>query len=40
MLEVLRDEYKGEVHISTGMTTIDEQEKFVKFFEEKGAKEE
>lgn len=36
MLRVLRDEYKGEVHISTGMTTVAEQEKFVKFFEEKG----
>lgn len=36
MLEVLRDEYKGEVHISTGMTTPDEQEKFVQFFEDKG----
>ena len=36
MLQVLRDDYKGMVHISTGMTTIDEQEKFVKFFEEKG----
>lgn len=35
MLEVLRDDYKGEVHISTGMTTVEEQEKFVKFFEEK-----
>ena len=35
MLEVLRDEFKGEVHISTGMTTVDEQEKFVRFFEEK-----
>jgi len=36
MLGVLRDEYKGEVHISTGMTTVAEQEKFVQFFEEKG----
>lgn len=35
MLAVLRDEYKGEVHISTGMTTPEEQEQFVKFFEEK-----
>jgi sialic acid synthase len=35
MLEVLRDEYKGDVHVSFGMTTNDEQEKLVKFFEEK-----
>lgn len=36
MLELLRDSYKGEVHISLGMTTVDEQEKIVKFFEDKG----
>ena len=36
MLKVLRDEYTGEVHISTGMTTVAEQENFVKLFEEKG----
>ena len=36
MLEVLRDNYKGMVHISTGMTTVAEQEEFVKFFEAKG----
>lgn len=36
MLAVLRDEYAGEVHISTGMTTSDEIEHFVEFFEEKG----
>ena len=35
MLEVLRDVYKGDVHVSFGMTTYDEQEKLVKFFEEK-----
>ncbi len=35
MLEVLRDIYKGDVHVSFGMTTYDEQEKLVKFFEEK-----
>jgi len=35
MLKVLRDEYKGQVHISTGMTTLAEMESFVKFFEEK-----
>merc|ERR1712000_597134 len=31
---LLRDEYSGEVHISTGMTTKDEVEEVVKFFEE------
>ena len=35
MLEVLRDEYNGDVHVSFGMTTIKEQEKLVSFFEEK-----
>ena len=35
MLRLLRDEYNGEVHISTGMTTKDETEKIVSFFEEK-----
>jgi len=35
MLEVLRDSYKGEVHVSFGMTTINEQNKLVEFFEEK-----
>ena len=34
MLKVLRDEYKGEVNISFGMTTQDEEEKIVAFFEE------
>lgn len=34
MQKVLRDEYTGEVHISTGMTTPDEVEKIVKFWEE------
>ena len=34
MLRLLRDEYSGEVHISTGMTTKDEVEEVVKFFEE------
>ena len=34
MLKVLRDEYDGEVHVSFGMTTLDEQEKLVSFFEE------
>ncbi|MAR15048.1 MAG: N-acetylneuraminate synthase [Candidatus Marinimicrobia bacterium] len=35
MLQILRDEYKGDVHVSFGMTTKDEQEKLVAFFEEK-----
>lgn len=35
MLEILRDQYKGEVHISLGMTTKEEQDKIVKFFEDK-----
>jgi N-acetylneuraminate synthase len=33
MLKVLRDEYLGEVHISFGMTTHEEEEEIVKFFE-------
>lgn len=36
MLKVLRDEYSGEVHASTGMTTKEEEEKLVSFFEETG----
>merc|ERR1711988_220695 len=34
MQKVLRDEYDGDVHISTGMTTKEEIEKIVKFWEE------
>ncbi len=34
MLKVLRDDYKGEVHISFGMTTKKEEEQIVSFFEE------
>jgi len=34
MQKVLRDEYTGEVHISTGMTTKDEIEKIVQFWEQ------
>ena len=34
MLKVLRDEYKGDVHISFGMTTKKEEEDVVSFFEE------
>jgi N-acetylneuraminate synthase len=35
MLNILRDAYMGDVHISTGMTTKSEIEAFVKYFEEK-----
>merc|ERR1712217_344038 len=34
MMKVLRDEYTGEVHISTGMTTKEEIDKLVNFWEE------
>lgn len=34
MLQVLRDEYEGDIHISTGMTKLNEIESFVQFFEE------
>ncbi len=34
MLRLLRDEYRGEVHVSFGMTTHDEEETLVEFFEE------
>lgn len=34
MLKVLRDNYKGDVHISFGMTTKEEEEEIVSFFEE------
>jgi len=34
MLKVLRDEYQGEVHISFGMTTKEEEEAIVSFFED------
>jgi N-acetylneuraminate synthase len=34
MQKVLRDEYSGEVHISTGMSTKEEIEKIVQFWEE------
>ena len=35
MLKVLRDNYNGDIHVSFGMTTNEEQEKLVSFFEEK-----
>lgn len=34
MLKLLRDGYAGDVHVSTGMTTLDEIEQLVAFFEE------
>jgi sialic acid synthase len=34
MMEYLRENYAGEVHISTGMTTKDEVEKIVSFWEQ------
>lgn len=36
MLEYLCDHYSGEVHISFGMTTKEEEEQIVELFEEKG----
>jgi N-acetylneuraminate synthase len=36
MLRILRDEYKGEVHISFGMTNHQEEAAIVSFFEENG----
>lgn len=35
MLGYLRDNYEGDIHLSTGMTTKDEIEEVVRFFEEK-----
>lgn len=37
MLKILRDDYKGDVHLSFGMTTQEEEEEIVRFFEETGA---
>ena len=36
MLKVLRDEFSGLVHVSTGMTTHEEEHELVRFFEETG----
>lgn len=36
MLQYLCDNYKGEIHISTGMTSKDEIEELVEFFEKNG----
>jgi sialic acid synthase len=35
MMTLLRDSYVGDIHVSTGMTTRDEIEELVSFFEEK-----
>ena len=35
LLEYLCDNYEGEIHISFGMTTKDEEEQIVQFFESK-----
>ena len=35
MLAILRDKFKGDVHLSFGMTTHAEEDKIVEFFEEK-----
>jgi N-acetylneuraminate synthase len=37
LLQLLRDEYSGEVHISTGMTTNNEIDEVISFFEKTGA---
>ena len=37
LLAILRDDYDGDVHISTGMTTQHETEDIINFFEEKGS---
>lgn len=36
MLEYLCDNFQGEIHLSFGMTTKEEEEQIVSFFEEKG----
>jgi N-acetylneuraminate synthase len=36
MLEYLCENYKGEIHLSFGMTTQDEEEKIVRFYEDRG----
>ncbi len=35
MLEYLRDEYRGEIHLSFGMTTHEEERRIINFFKEK-----
>jgi N-acetylneuraminate synthase len=36
LLTVLADEFGGRIHISLGMTTHEEEERIVKFFEDRG----
>ncbi|MFY0712117.1 N-acetylneuraminate synthase family protein [Seonamhaeicola sp. NFXS20] len=36
MLKVLRDDFKGDVHLSFGMTNLEEEKQIVEFFEEAG----
>ncbi len=36
LLELLCREYSGEVHVSLGMTTVEEEEKIISFFEKMG----
>jgi len=36
LLEVLAQEFSGKIHVSFGMTTVEEEEKIVSFFESKG----
>jgi N-acetylneuraminate synthase len=36
MLKILRDEYSGDIHLSFGMTTHEEEEEIISFFEETG----
>lgn len=36
MLGVLADDYQGEIHVSLGMTTKEEEERIVQFFVDKG----
>ena len=35
MLKILRDEYRGDIHISLGMTTKNEEDEIISFFEKK-----
>ena len=37
MLELLRDQYQGDIHISFGMTTKDEEKTIINFFQEQDA---
>jgi N-acetylneuraminate synthase len=39
LLKILRDDFSGEVHISLGMTTKEEEENIIRFFQEKGGAE-